>query len=51
MKEYLLNLYENTPIFDEVPMSFGKAKEPWIKIGGYLLSGSHKDHEKFLKYI
>jgi len=44
-------LYENTPIFDEIPPTYGDMKNPWMTISTFLLSPFQKDHDKFIKYI
>lgn len=54
MKSYLKDLYENTPVFDEVPMTFATdvgQQNHWAEIAKYLLSVFDTDKDKFLKYI
>ena len=53
-KQYLRELYEDTPIFDEIPPEFGKrelSESHWEHISKYLLSPIDKEMAKMLAYI
>ena len=51
IKSYLKDLYENTPIFDEIPPSYTSSKRPWERISQYILSPFDHDKEKLIKYV
>lgn len=44
-------MYENTPIFDEIPKTYSEVKTPWELISQLVLSRFTKDNEKLIKYI
>jgi hypothetical protein len=49
--EYLKDLYENKPVFDEFPINFNLPETNWVLIASHILSQDEFEHKRFLKYV